>query len=134
LGGLFAGLLPGETQKEPDRVAVGQHGVAAGVALPGEPVGEESLQERSHRGHGIIEEMSMDTKRALITGASEGIGRTLAARLAREGYQVTVVARNGARLRELVSTLDGDGPRCRLRHPLDVRRRTPRDHKQTAGA
>ena len=36
-------------------------------------------------------------KKALITGASEGIGRAFAIALAREGYQVTAVARNEAR-------------------------------------
>lgn len=43
---------------------------------------------------------------ALVTGASEGIGRTLALRLAKEGYRVTGVARNEARLAELVSAME----------------------------
>jgi short-subunit dehydrogenase len=46
--------------------------------------------------------------RALITGASEGLGRAFAKRLAGDGYQVVAVARNEARLQKLVGEL-GDG-------------------------
>ena len=44
-------------------------------------------------------------KKALVTGASEGIGRAFAQSLAREGYEVTAVARSEARLSELVKEL-----------------------------
>ena len=47
--------------------------------------------------------------RAFVTGASEGLGRAFAVRLAREGYAITAVARNEARLIELVAELEG-GP------------------------
>src|SRR5437868_2752858 len=46
-----------------------------------------------------------DARKALVTGASEGIGRALAKALASAGYQVTGVARNEARLKELVGEL-----------------------------
>lgn len=46
-------------------------------------------------------------KKVMITGASEGIGRAFAERLAREGYAVTAVARNGVRLADLIETLPG---------------------------
>ena len=40
-------------------------------------------------------------KKALVTGASEGIGRAFARMLTEAGYEVTAVARNEARLKEL---------------------------------
>lgn len=46
--------------------------------------------------------------RALITGASKGIGRALAADLAARGATLGLVARGGAELRELADQLPGD--------------------------
>ena len=43
--------------------------------------------------------------KVLITGASEGIGRAFATRFARDGYEVTAVARNESRLQELISEI-----------------------------
>lgn len=43
-------------------------------------------------------------KHAFITGASEGIGRAFVTHLLKEGWQVTGVARNEARLKELGAT------------------------------
>lgn len=44
-------------------------------------------------------------KTALVTGGSEGIGKAFAVRLAREGFLVTIVARNETKLKELTSQL-----------------------------
>ncbi|MEW6056726.1 MAG: SDR family NAD(P)-dependent oxidoreductase [Bdellovibrionota bacterium] len=44
-------------------------------------------------------------KKALITGASEGIGRVLTQSLAKEGYSITAIARNEPRLKELLASL-----------------------------
>ena len=48
-------------------------------------------------------------KKALITGASGGIGLETAKRLASQNYQVTLVARNEGRLKQAITTLNGNG-------------------------
>lgn len=47
----------------------------------------------------------MEQKHALVTGASEGIGREFAVQLAAKGYSITALARNRARLKDLVAGL-----------------------------
>ncbi len=44
-------------------------------------------------------------KTALVTGGSDGIGKAFAFRLAREGYVVTLVARNEIKLKEIAAKL-----------------------------
>ncbi len=44
-------------------------------------------------------------KKALVTGASEGIGNIFAKELAKQGYEITAVARNEAKLKELIQAL-----------------------------
>src|ERR1700676_2743890 len=53
--------------------------------------------------------MSLSGRVALITGASQGIGRTCALRLAKEGATVAVAARNQEKLNELVHEITGAG-------------------------
>ncbi|QQR88764.1 MAG: SDR family oxidoreductase [Myxococcales bacterium] len=50
-------------------------------------------------------------KRALVTGASSGIGKSFSEQLATQGYELTLVARNQHRLNELKNTLPGKGHR-----------------------
>ena len=50
-------------------------------------------------------------KTAMVTGASGGIGLEFAERLAKDGYQVTLVARGEAKLKEIVARL-GAGHRA----------------------
>lgn len=50
----------------------------------------------------------MASKRALVTGASSGIGWEFARQLAQRGYNVTGVARREEKLRELIDALPGE--------------------------
>ena len=50
---------------------------------------------------------------ALVTGASRGIGRAIAERLARDGYEVAAAARNRAELDEVVAAISAAGGRAR---------------------
>lgn len=57
------------------------------------------------------------TLTALVTGASRGIGRAIAERLARDGARVVVSARSTEQLASLVEALPGSGHRA---VPMDV--------------
>jgi 3-oxoacyl-[acyl-carrier protein] reductase len=50
---------------------------------------------------------------ALVTGASRGIGRAIARRLARQGCEVVAVARHLGELEELRGEIESTGGRCR---------------------
>ena len=56
---------------------------------------------------------------AFVTGASSGLGRELARRLAGEGYAVALAARREERLRELAAAIEDAGGRA-LPCPCDV--------------
>jgi len=51
VAGCLAGLALGEGEQEPAGVAVGGDRVRAGLLLPGQPVGEEALQDGGQVGH-----------------------------------------------------------------------------------
>jgi short-subunit dehydrogenase len=61
----------------------------------------------------------MVEKTAFITGASSGIGRELAKRLAREGVEVAIAARREDQLHALEQEIAAEGGRARV-YPLDV--------------
>jgi len=63
--------------------------------------------------------MSLTGRVAFVTGASQGIGRACALRLAREGAAVAAAARNQEKLNELVAEITAAGGKA-VAFPLDV--------------
>ena len=53
--------------------------------------------------------LGLENRRALVTGASRGLGRAIALALAAEGAAVTAVARNAERLSQLSAAVSGPG-------------------------
>ncbi len=53
-------------------------------------------------------ELGIKGKRVLVTGASQGIGRTVALAFAEEGCKVSVIARRENKLKELVEEMGGE--------------------------
>lgn len=53
--------------------------------------------------------MKKSDRRALVTGASGGIGYSLSKQLSEEGYRITAVARNEGHLKKLMAELGGSG-------------------------
>ena len=64
---------------------------------------------------------SLKDKVALVTGASQGIGRATALALAKAGARVAIAARNEAKLSELAAEISGGGGEA-LSIPMDVAR------------
>jgi NADP-dependent 3-hydroxy acid dehydrogenase YdfG len=58
-------------------------------------------------------------KISIVTGASRGIGREIATRLAKEGHFVALVARNEEEIRELEFEIDSSGGKSRG-YPIDL--------------
>src|ERR1035437_7339238 len=68
---------------------------------------------------GRTPKMSLSTRVALVAGASQGIGRTCALRLAKDGATVAVAARNQEKLNELVAEIGATGGKA-VTFALDV--------------
>jgi NAD(P)-dependent dehydrogenase (short-subunit alcohol dehydrogenase family) len=70
---------------------------------------------------------NLEGQKALVTGATSGIGRAIALQLARDGAEVTVHGRDAARGDETVKAIEASGGRARfiaanLSDPAEVRR------------
>ena len=62
---------------------------------------------------------SLETRIALVTGASQGIGRAIALRLAADGAHVALTARNQEKLAEVAAEIAAAGGTARA-FPLDI--------------
>lgn len=74
--------------------------------------------------------MKLPNKTAIVTGASKGIGRAIAVRLAQEGARVVACARGSSALEQLVQEIESFGGAARA-IALDLR--TPENPARLAG-
>lgn len=65
-------------------------------------------------------DLQLAGKRALVTGASRGIGRAIAERLATEGANVAICARSAESVEDAVKALETKGVKA-WGHSVDVR-------------
>lgn len=61
-------------------------------------------------------------RRAIVVGASEGMGAALARKLAKEGYAIALVARQKEKLAALCAEINQHGEVCARAYPHDVAR------------
>ena len=65
--------------------------------------------------------INLSNKTALVTGATKGIGRSIAESLIRAGARVAITARHDDEIAQAVSELDAIGPGTATGHVCDVR-------------
>jgi len=75
----------------------------------------------------MAQQNHLQNPKALVTGATSGLGKAIALRLARDGAEVIVVGRNAARGAETVDEITAEGGRARfiaadLNDPADIQR------------
>lgn len=63
-----------------------------------------------------------DKRLAVVTGASSGIGRATARRLAADGFEVICAARRTERIEELAAQIGGRAVTCDVTEPEDIER------------
>ena len=103
----FVGAHPQNVLKNPLRLLQIRHGNAKVFqSLHGTKIG---LPTFGHMSEQHVLPMDLSGKRALVCGASQGIGLAAAQQLAGLGASVTLLARNQDRLNEALATLPGSG-------------------------
>jgi NAD(P)-dependent dehydrogenase (short-subunit alcohol dehydrogenase family) len=68
----------------------------------------------THRNEDVMSTTAGTVGTALVTGATHGIGRAAALRLARDGWEVIVHGRNAERGAEVVAAIQAEGGRARF--------------------
>lgn len=74
----------------------------------------------------------LDGKTILVTGAGDGIGRTLSLTLADHGATVILLSRSQEKLESLYDEIEAEHPGKVIIHPLDFAKATDADYKQLA--
>lgn len=78
------------------------------------------------------QQLSLADKTILVTGAGDGIGRTLSKTLADQGATVILLSRSQEKLETLYDEIEAQHPGKVIIHPLDFSRASDTDYKQLA--